>query len=158
MSETNDLFRRKSELASRRAALSGLKQQELDRLLNRSVVEQAAERAIPARPAGEPAPLSFAQERLWFLYQLDPESTAYNVCIPLRITGRLNLPALTQSINEAVRRHESLRTTFSSVDELPVQVVGPVKNAGVPIVDLYSLPESERQEVVRKLVHEGSRR
>src|SRR5215212_10133286 len=152
MSETNDLFRRKSELASRRAALSGLKQQELDRLLNRSVVEQAAERAIPARPADEPAPLSFAQERLWFLYQLDPESTAYNVSLPLRISGRLNVAALSQSINEAVRRHESLRTTFDAVDGNPVQVVNAARIVELPIVNLTSLPESQRNDVVRRLV------
>jgi hypothetical protein len=112
MSETNDIARRRSELASRRGALSALKQQELERLLNRSITDEAPGRTIPSRPADELAPLSFAQERLWFLYQLEPESTAYNVCFPLQINGRLNLAALDQSINEAVRRHESLRTTF----------------------------------------------
>ena len=159
MSETNDLLaRRRSELASRRGALSALKQQELERLLNRSVAEEAPALAIPVRPADEPAPLSFAQERLWFLYQLEPEGAAYNVCLPLRITGRLNLAALSQSINEAVRRHESLRTTFVPVDGKPVQIVSPARNLELPIVDLTSLPESQRKEVVRRLVDEGSRR
>src|SRR5690349_15283679 len=118
MASTNDTFeRRRSELASRRGALSAVKQQELERLLNKSVTDDAVPaRVISPRPAGQPAPLSFAQERLWFLYQLDPESTAYNVSIPLRITGGLNVPALTQSLSEAVRRHESLRTTFAAVE------------------------------------------
>jgi hypothetical protein len=103
MAQTDDLLaRRKSELASRRAALSALKQQELERLLNESVAEQAP--VIPARPAGGLAPLSFAQERLWFLDQLEPDSIAYNFCIPLRLTGRLNIAALNQSIKEATRR------------------------------------------------------
>ncbi len=159
MAEIDDILaRRRSELASRRGALSALKQQELERLLNRSVAEESPARMIPARPADEPAPLSFAQERLWFLYQLEPESTAYNVCFPLRITGRLNLAALNQSINEAVRDHESLRTTFGAVDGRPVQNINPARNLDLPIVDLSSLPDSQRKEVVGRLVDEGSRR
>ena len=159
MSETDDLLaRRRSELASRRGALSALKQQELERLLNKSIGDEKPARMIPLRPADEPAPLSFAQERLWFLYQLDPESTAYNVSIPLRITGRLNLTALSQSISEAVRRHESLRTTFDVVDGKPVQIINSVQQTDVQIVDLTSLPESQRQEIVRRLVVAGSQR
>src|SRR6266436_782125 len=159
MAEIDDILaRRRSELASRRGALSALKQQELERLLNRSVAEESPARMIPARPADEPAPLSFAQERLWFLYQLEPESSAYNVCFPLRITGRLNLAALNQSINEAVRDHESLRTTFGAVDGRPVQNINPARNLDLPIVDLSSLPDSQRKEVVGRLVDEGSRR
>jgi amino acid adenylation domain-containing protein len=159
MSETNDLLaRRRAELASRRDALSALKQQELERLLNKSVADEAPATLIPLRPADEPAPLSFAQERLWFLHQLDPESTAYNVSIPLRVTGRLNLPALSQSISEAVRRHESLRTTFDVVDGKPVQIINSVRDIDLQIVDLTSFPESQRQEIVRRLVVEGSER
>ncbi len=159
MAEINEtIARRRSELASRRGALSALKQQELERLLNRSVAEQAAARVIPVRPANEAAPLSFAQERLWFLQQLEPDSTAYNVLFPLRVTGRLNLAALNQAISEAARRHESLRTTFAAIDGRPVQIVSPAQNLDLPIVDLSSLPESERNQVVRRLVTEGSRR
>ena len=159
MAQTNDtLARRRSELASRREALSDLKQQELQRLLNKSGTEQTTAKVIPQRPADGPAPLSFAQERLWFIDQLDPESTAYNVCIPLRISGRLNLPALSQSINETIRRHESLRTTFVDLDGRPVQIVEPPQHVDVAIVDLSSLPEFDREQIVRQLVNEGSRR
>ena len=159
MASTNDtLARRRSELAARRDALSALKQQELERLLNKSIAQEPAARVISPRPSGQPAPLSFAQERLWFLHQLDPESTAYNVCYPLRITGRLNLPALTQAINETLRRHESLRTTFAEVDGKPVQIASAVQELAVPIVDLTLLPESERQKIARGLVHEGGSR
>src|ERR1041384_2071146 len=106
MAQTNEtLANRRSELASRRGALSALKQQELERLLNKTVSEQASVRVIPSRPVGQPAPLSFAQERLWFLDQLESDNVAYNICCPFRITGRLNVSALSQSINEAVRRH-----------------------------------------------------
>jgi hypothetical protein len=71
-------------------------------------------------------PLSFSQERLWFLDQLEPgRSSAYNIPLTLRITGTLNLSALKQSLNEIVRRHEALRTTFSSIEGKPVQVIHP---------------------------------
>ena len=159
MASTNDtVSRRRSELASRRGALSAVKQQELERLLNRSAVEEIPARVIPPRPLDQPAPLSFAQERLWFLYQLDPESTAYNVSIPLRITGRLNVAALSQSLGEAERRHESLRTTFEVLEGKPVQIPGPQRNVTVPIVDLTLLPETQRKDVVRRLGHQGGRR
>src|SRR5688572_27659711 len=159
MAQTDDLLaRRRSELASRRAALSALKQEELERLLNKSVAEQSPAREIPKRPAEDLAPLSFAQERLWFLNQLEPESVAYNICIPLRLTGRLNTAAVNQSINEAARRHESLRTTFVEREGRPVQVIAPAQNRELPVVDLSSLPESERANVAQRLVEEGHRR
>lgn len=159
MAELNEsLAQRRSELASRRGALSARQQQELERLLNKTASEQAPVRVIPHRPADQPAPLSFAQERLWFLDQLEPDSIAYNVCFPLRITGRLNVPALNQSINDAVRRHESLRTTFVALDGRPVQVIATPQNRELDIADLSSLPESERQEITERLVHEGHRR
>src|SRR5215216_197648 len=68
-------------------------------------------------------PLSFAQERLWFLNQLEPESPFYNVNVALRLAGKLDRDALSRSLEEIVRRHESLRTVFLSVNGLPVQVV-----------------------------------
>ena len=83
----------------------------------------------PTIPALLPAarngglPLSFAQQRIWFLHCLEPESPAYNMPAALRLTGDLNLPALHQSLNEIVRRHEVLRTTFAAVDGRPVQRV-----------------------------------
>jgi len=103
MAQTNEtLANRRSELASRRGALSAFKQQELERLLNKTASEEALVKVIPPRPAGQPAQLSFAQERLWFLDQLEPDSVAYNISCPFRITGRLNVSALSQSINEAI--------------------------------------------------------
>ncbi|HEY0727872.1 MAG TPA: condensation domain-containing protein, partial [Pyrinomonadaceae bacterium] len=159
MAQTDDLLaRRRSELASRRAALSALKQQELERLLNKTAAGQTPAPVIPKRPATGPAPLSFAQERLWFLDQLEPDSVAYNVCIPLRLTGRLNVAALNQSINEAARRHESLRTTFIEHEGRPAQVIASPQHHELEVVDLSLLPEMERANVARQLVHEGHRR
>ena len=75
---------------------------------------------IPRRSRGQngshPLPLSFAQQRLWFLDQLSPQSTAYNLCTTFSFTGPLNTVALEKSLGEIVRRHEILRTTFTAID------------------------------------------
>lgn len=156
MAEINEtLANRRSELAQRRGALSALQQQQLERLLNKAISEETPAREIPQRPADQPAPLSFAQERLWFLHQFEPESVTYNVCLALRITGRLNVPAMSQSMNDVMRRHESLRTTFAARDGRPVQVIVAPQNGELPFTDLSTLPESQRQTVVKRLAHEG---
>src|SRR4051812_46887430 len=67
---------------------------------------------IPRRPASDTAPLSFAQQRLWFLHQLDPASAAYNMRTVVQLAGPLDVAALECSLNTIVRRHEALRTTF----------------------------------------------
>src|ERR1700752_4989471 len=159
MSVTNDtLAQRRAQLAARRAALSDLKRQELEGLLQNVTVESAPTRVIPQRPRGEIPPLSFAQERLWFLDQLEPESAAYNVCAPFRITGRLNEATLRQSIGETVRRHESLRTTFVEVDGQPVQVISESSNPHFQLVNIAALPMSEREVVARRVMSAATQR
>ncbi len=103
-------------------------------------------------------PLSFAQQRLWFIEQLDPGNSVYNFPVAVRLKGSLNLAALEQSLNEIVRRHEALRTTFSMVDGQPVQVIASRLNIALPIVDLTKLPELERENEVQRLVVEEARR
>jgi amino acid adenylation domain-containing protein len=103
-------------------------------------------------------PLSFAQQRLWFIDQLDPGNSVYNFPVAVRLKGSLNLAALEQSLNEIVRRHEALRTTFSMVDGQPSQVIASRLNITLPIVDLTKLPEVERENEVQRLVVEESRR
>ena len=71
----------------------------------------------------DPCPLSFAQQRLWFIAQLEPDSATYNCLDALRLTGKLNLPLLHQTFSEVVRRHEVLRTTFELVGGEPMQIV-----------------------------------
>ncbi len=96
--------------------------------------------------------LSFAQQRLWFFDQLKPGLSAYNLPAAVRLKGPLNLVALEQSLNEIVRRHESLRTTFRNVGGQPVQVIARALTIRLPVIDLRNMPASEREIEVRRLV------
>jgi amino acid adenylation domain-containing protein len=109
---------------------------------------------IEAVVRGGEMPVSFAQQRLWFLDQLDPGSAAYNIPAALRFRGRLDLPALSSSLSEIVRRHEVLRTTFSVKDDLPVQVISPTAPVTLPVADLCLLGEQQREEEARRLAAE----
>lgn len=107
---------------------------------------------------GRPARLSFAQERLWFLSQLEPGSAAYNVFRAVRLTGELDAATLERSLSEIVRRHEVLRTTFAEVGGSAVQLVSPVAGMRLPLVDLSALPERAREAAVLALALEEGRR
>jgi len=95
-------------------------------------------------PRTQYLPLSFSQQRLWFLDQLEPDSPLYNIRLNLRLRGRLNFQALEQSFVELMRRHEVLRTNFRFVDGEPVQVIRPAEPVTVSVIDLSGLPESQR--------------
>jgi len=82
---------------------------------------------------------SFAQQRLWFLDQLDPGQSIYDMLFAVRIETRLNLVALEESLAEIVRRHESFRTTFAAVDGQPMQVIAKVGQLKLVVIDLSSL-------------------
>jgi amino acid adenylation domain-containing protein/non-ribosomal peptide synthase protein (TIGR01720 family) len=102
-------------------------------------------------------PTSFAQQRLWFLDQLVPGNPFYNIfsALPLRLQ---NFAALERALNEIVRRHEALRTTFSISGDKPMQVVAPALTLSVPVIDLRNLPVAERGAEVQRLAEEESRR
>jgi len=102
--------------------------------------------------------LSFAQERMWFLQRLDPESVAYNLQANVPLPGRLDLPALERALTELVRRHEVLRTTFVERDGLPVQVIAPPAPVAVPLSDLTQLAGPERVREAERLAGEEVRR
>ncbi|MEL6327633.1 MAG: condensation domain-containing protein, partial [Cyanobacteria bacterium J06626_23] len=92
---------------------------------------------IPRRSTAEPTPLSFAQQRLWFIQQLDPTNTTYNVASVLRLKGALDIPVLKRTLNALVERHETLRTCFeTTAAKQPVQVVCPFEAITLPVVDL----------------------
>jgi amino acid adenylation domain-containing protein len=103
-------------------------------------------------------PLSFSQERMWFIQQLAPESSAYNIAAALRLTGPARRDALQHSLNEIVRRHESLRTTFGLADGQPVQIVAPPSEIQVAEIDLRPLSPYEREREARRLVNAESQR
>ncbi len=104
------------------------------------------------------APLSLGQERLWFLDQLTPGNPAYNMFTGVRLKGELNVTALEKSFNEIIRRHEILRTSFPSIDGAPAQVIAPAVTLTLPLVDLSSLPEPERDAEVRRFAEEEDHR
>lgn len=144
----------------------------LRRLFEVPTVAGLAESIEAARQAGQnllalpilPVPrngdlaLSFAQQRLWFFDQLEPGLSAYNIPAAVRLKGPFNLAALEQSLNEIVKRHESLRTTFGKVEGRPRQVIAPTLTIELPVVDLRKLPASERETEVRRLVTAEARR
>ncbi|QDE69016.1 non-ribosomal peptide synthetase [Myxococcus xanthus] len=119
------------------------------------IEESAREAAAPSVPALTRVPrmgalpVSFAQQRLWFIDQLHPGSASYNVPIVLRIEGSLDVDALQRAFSALVARHESLRTTFASHEGQPVQVVHPAMDVQLAFEDLSALPEAEREAEFR---------
>ncbi len=106
----------------------------------------------------EAAPLSFAQERLWFLDRLEPGSSAYNMPSAVRLTGALDLERMEACFREIARRHESLRTTFSEGPQGPVQVIAPETDLRIEVRDLRDLPALEREDMARRLAAEEAGR
>ena len=96
-------------------------------------------------------PLSFAQQRLWFLHQLDPRSATYHVPVALQIEGALDVGRFAGALEVIVRRHEVLRTRFPSVQGSPVQRIEPAPRCPLPVVDLQALPEERRRGESRRL-------
>jgi amino acid adenylation domain-containing protein len=108
--------------------------------------------AARAGAPGQPLPLSFAQERLWFLEQLDPGKATYNLPNALRLTGALDVRRLAGALGEVVRRHAVLRTTFAEVEGRPAQLVSHHAGLAFAVVDLSALPAAERAGEARRLV------
>jgi amino acid adenylation domain-containing protein len=97
-------------------------------------------------------PVSFAQQRLWFLDQLIPNNDIYNVPTVIRLTGSLNLTALEQTFNEIVRRHETLRTTFIVLDGQPLQAIAPSLTIPISVLNLQQLSADEREVEAKSIV------
>ncbi|HEX8179495.1 MAG TPA: amino acid adenylation domain-containing protein, partial [Pyrinomonadaceae bacterium] len=118
----------------------------------------AAAPLVPVPRTTQRIPLSFAQQRLWFLQQLETTSAAYHIPAIFRLQGTLDVHALARALSEIVRRHEALRTTFSEVDGEPTQVIQPAPTITLPIIDLSALPPTEREaEAVRLASSEAQR-
>jgi aspartate racemase len=115
---------------------------------------------LPARSrAGKgPVPVSFAQQRLWFLEQLEPDSPLYNVSRAMRIVGPLNIEALRASLDNLIARHEPLRTTFVTVDHEPVQVVGEMRPIILAVIDLGNSSNLDRDAEIQLVLNEHAQR
>lgn len=108
--------------------------------------------------ANDVFPASFAQQRLWFLDQLEPGSPFYNIPQAISIQGDLNVEALRLTFEEIVRRHEALRTTFSVVDGSPIQVIAKSLKLSLPVIDLTSLTDSDRDVEYARLAAEEAQK
>src|ERR1044072_2175348 len=125
-----------NDLTKRVATLSPAKRALLERRLAGRNGGATRQPQLALRTSREPARASFAQERLWFLQQVEPESAAYNVPRAIRILGNLELKVLHHSLNEIVARHEPLRTHFALVDGTLRQIVAESVTVELPVVDL----------------------
>ena len=121
-------------------------------LVEPSNAEQSNSLAIQPASRTQPMPLSFAQERLWVLDQLQPGDPSYNISTAVELTGDLNLSALEQSLNIVIQRHESLRTTFSMVDGSPVQAIASELFVSINYTDLSELPPEQQPLTVQQLI------
>ena len=144
----------REDLLKRRAGLSAGKQALLKKRLSLAEVEPVQPMLPPIikRATTAAIPLSFAQQRLWFIQELEPENPFYNELTAVRLSGPLNLPALTAAIREVVRRHEILRTTFSRHDGQIVQQVDPELHTcfDLPLIDFQETPQAQREEEVQQ--------
>ncbi|MDF5706508.1 MAG: amino acid adenylation domain-containing protein [Nostoc sp. S4] len=101
-------------------------------------------------------PLSFAQQRLWFLDRLEPGNPAYNISLAVNLKGQLDIPLLEQSFNEIIRRHETLRTTFTTVNGQPVQVIASSLKLSLSVIDYQKNIESQGDAAVRQFLTQES--
>jgi amino acid adenylation domain-containing protein len=139
--------------------LSPEKQELLALAFRKRGTKAKRQESVPVRRTDVgPCELSFAQQRLWFLEQLDPHTPTYNIPSALRIEGELDQKALEASLNEIIRRHEALRTTFQEIDQKPVQVIALQLTLSIQIVDLSTLAVEEREPETARLAHEEAYR
>ena len=103
-------------------------------------------------------PLSFAQERLWFIDQLNPNSALYNIVMPIQLNGTLDVAAWQKALDTIVSRHEVLRTSFTTRDGIPTQVIAPSARGDFQVLDLTQLPEGARQQRLFRLVKDEAGR
>ena len=147
-----------NEVAPRSKDPAAAKQGLIERRLQGPGKENPRTSAIPRRSLQSEAPLSFTQQRLWFLDQLHPESPLYNFTMALRMRGPLNVEALRRAFTIIVARHESLRTKFVSMEGNPVQVISEPPVVEVPLTELTQMAPAVREAEVQRLVTAEARR
>jgi hypothetical protein len=118
--------------------------------------QRQRQRITRRRRDSDTAVLSFAQQRMWFLEQLTPGTATYNIPCAIRLSGRLDVAALERSLNEIVRRHETLRTTFADRDGRPIQIVSESLALPLSFIDLRGLGEVERAARAASLLNDDA--
>ncbi|MBV9791291.1 MAG: non-ribosomal peptide synthetase, partial [Chloroflexi bacterium] len=141
------------ELSKRIAALSPQQRAVFEQRLKQRGLQAPTLQTIPQRPATGAVPLSFGQQRLWFLDQLEPSNPSYNGPSAVELSGPLDIAVLERSLNEVVRRHETLRTTFAEIDDQPVQVIAPTLTLPLQQIDLRDYPTTEREAEAQRRAH-----
>ncbi len=136
--------------------LSPERRELLERLLKKEPPRSSGSVIIPRLRKSNLVPVSFAQQRLWFLDQMDPGNHAFNVPVALRVSGPLQVAVLEQCLGEIVRRHEVLRTIFKVVEGQPMQFINPPSKFSLGVEDLRGLGEQEREAEVLRLCEEES--
>lgn len=147
-----------SESSKPSGSISPAKRELLSMLMKRDRMRMKSKTKIPRRGPSNQCELSYAQHRLWFVDQLNPGNTAYIIPAAVRLTGRLDVEALERSISEIIDRHEILRTTFITIDGIPVQNIAPTLHLPLKKIDLMQLPEHEREAEALQLINEESQR
>lgn len=150
MTQSSDSTTRRSQLSATKQAL--LAQRLKKKAKNSDVPE------IPRYPQTDTVPLSFAQQRMWFLEQLEPGTPTYGNPGAVHLKGHLNIAALEQSLNTVIERHATLRTTFTSIDGQPIQIIKPKLTIRLPPLDLQMLPIEERLLEALRLAREEAQR
>ncbi|MDX6500090.1 MAG: hypothetical protein QOG23_3350 [Blastocatellia bacterium] len=145
-------------IAQQLAGLSPAKRALLELRLMQKRPAGTAKRIISRRENGEPAPLSYNQQGLWVLNQLMPGTSLYHTPVAVRLTGALDVDALRNALNSIVARHDALRTSFTTLDGTPSQAVAPVVTLDLPLSDLSSEPDTEREAAAQRLLQHEARR
>lgn len=144
-----------AKLADRKAKLSEARRRLLEKRLKGKGSAAVAEDRIPHRDSSEPVPLSFSQQRFWFMHQLDPNNPTYNMHEAWEVKGALNRAALERALNRVVARHDALRTTIGLQDDVPVQILHPDVELNIPLKDLSDLPE--KTAALREIARQEAR-
>ncbi|MBD1943541.1 amino acid adenylation domain-containing protein [Coleofasciculus sp. FACHB-712] len=147
-----------NNISQRIAALSPEQRALLELWLKQKGLSSVKNHSITQRKDSKSLPLSFHQQRLWVLHQLEPASPIYNVPIAIRLTGFLNVKALEKSLNKIRQRHEVLQTRFMAVGGEPVQEKFSDLVLNLPVIDLRDLPENERQQLLEDAKKEEAQR
>ena len=142
------------KIIKRRSNLSAAKRVILEKRLRGEHHSDTQQIVIPRRTQQSPVTFSAPQQRLWFLQQLEPQSSVYNEFACIQLKGILNFTALEKSFNEIVKRHESLRTSFETLDKQPVQVIHPTLSIKLPVVNLSGLPQGLLDAEIERLTTE----